>query len=92
MTPPAPSAASVDLGSQILILGQVSKPSSKRIENVSFATLSGDLKGGVQDPVVYEPFSSNGPRHGEAGFNLTVPARYPGLDEVATPARCDKDL
>ena len=82
----------MDPGSQILILGQVSKPSSKRIENVSFATLSGDLKGGVQDPVVYEPFSSNGPRHGEAGFVLTVPARYPGLDEVATLGRCDKDL
>ena len=57
------SAATVDPGSQILILGQVSKPSSKRTENVSFATLSGDLKGGVQDPVVYERFGLNGPRH-----------------------------
>ena len=75
-----------------MILGQFSKPSSKRIENVSFATLSGDLKGGVQDPVVYEPFSSNGPRHGAARFNLTVPARCPGLDDVGTRARCEKDL
>ena len=38
----------------------VSKPSSKRIENASFATLSDDLKGGVHDPVIFDPFSLNG--------------------------------
>jgi len=38
-------------GSKISILGQVSKPSSKRTEIISFATLSGDLKGGAHDPV-----------------------------------------
>ena len=59
MTPPAPSAASVDPGSQILILGQVSKPSSKRTEIISFVTLSGDLKGGAHDRIIVDPFSFN---------------------------------
>ena len=47
-------------GSKISILGQVSKPSSKRIEIISFATLSNDLKGGAQDPVIFDPFALNG--------------------------------
>ena len=47
--PPPPSAAAVDPGSQISILGQVPKPLPKRIESISFATLSSDLKGGVHD-------------------------------------------
>ena len=53
----------MDPGSQISILGQVSKPLSKRTENVSVATLSNHLKGGVHDPVVFDPFSLNGPKH-----------------------------
>jgi hypothetical protein len=57
--PPLPIAVAVDPGSQISILGQVSKPLSKRTENVSFATLSCDLKGGVHDPVVFDPFKLN---------------------------------
>ena len=52
----------VGLGSQISILGQVSKPSSKRAENVSFAILSGDLKCGVHDPIACDPFNLNGPK------------------------------
>jgi hypothetical protein len=55
--------ATVYPGSQISILGQVSKPSSKRTENVSLATLSNHLKGGVHDPAVFDPFSLNGPQH-----------------------------
>ena len=55
-----PRAATADPGSQILILRQVSKPLSKLIENVSFATLSGDLNVGVHDPVVFDPFNLNG--------------------------------
>ena len=53
----------MDPGSQISILGQVSKPLPKRTENVSVATLSNHLKGGVHDPVVFDPFSLNGPKH-----------------------------
>ena len=74
---PPPSAASVDPGSQVLILVQVSEPLSKHIENVSFATLSGDSKGGVQDPVVYEPFSLNGRMHGQAGFRSHYARKIP---------------
>ena len=63
MTPPPPSAASVGQGSHILILGQVSKPSSKRNEKISFATLSGDLKGGAHGRIIVDPFCFNGSMH-----------------------------
>ena len=43
--------------------GLVSKPLSKRTENVSFATLSGDLKGGAHDRIIVDPFSFNGSMH-----------------------------
>ena len=59
MTSPE-SHAAVDPGCKISILGQVSKPLSTLTENVSFATLSGDLKGVVHGPVIVDPFNSNG--------------------------------
>jgi hypothetical protein len=36
---------------------------SKRIENLLFWTLSGDLKGGAHDPVTFDPFKLDGSRH-----------------------------
>ena len=67
LDPPLGSKLKVDFfwilpgrGSKISILGQVSKPSSKRTEIISFATLSGDLKGGAHDPVIFDPFALNG--------------------------------
>ena len=55
-----PGGARRPRGSKISILGQVSKPLSKRTEIISFATLSGDLKGGAHDPVIFDPFALNG--------------------------------
>ena len=70
MDPPLGSKLKVDFfwilpgrGSKISILGQVSKPSSKRTEIISFATLSGDLKGGAHDRIIVDSFSFNGSMH-----------------------------